>query len=59
KIYPGFAIVLVDEKFRARLEPSRYNGPRDYIKKGKVFKAMTTITKIGGVTYVSVHDIIS
>ncbi|MEM4315669.1 MAG: helicase-related protein [Nitrososphaerota archaeon] len=59
KIYPGFAIVLVDEKFRARLEPSRYNGPRDNIKKGKVFKAMTTITKIGGVTYVSVHDIIS
>jgi Fanconi anemia group M protein len=27
KVYPGFAVVLVDDKFRAKLEPSTYNGP--------------------------------
>ncbi len=58
KIYPGFAIVLVDEKFRARLEPSMYNGPREYIKKGKVFRARTTITKINGITYISILDVL-
>jgi len=35
KIYPGFAVVMVDDSFRARLEPSAYNGPRDLIKKGR------------------------
>ncbi|MEM0481556.1 MAG: helicase-related protein [Nitrososphaerota archaeon] len=58
KIYPGFAIVLVDEKFRARLEPSMYNGPREYIKKGKIFRARATITKINGTTYISIHDVL-
>jgi Fanconi anemia group M protein len=58
KIYPGFAVVMVDDSFRARLEPSAYNGPRDLIKKGRIFKARATITKIEGTTTVLVHDVV-
>jgi Fanconi anemia group M protein len=58
KIYPGFAVVMVDDSFRARLEPSAYNGPRDLIKKGRRFKARATITKIEGTTNVLIHDIV-
>jgi ERCC4-related helicase len=58
KIYPGFAVVLVDDSFRARLEPSAYNGPRDLIKKGKRFKARATITKMEGTTTVLIHDVV-
>jgi Fanconi anemia group M protein len=58
KIYPGFAVVLVDDRFRARLEPSAYNGPRDLIKKGNRFKARATITRLDGATTILVHDVI-
>jgi Fanconi anemia group M protein len=58
KIYPGFAVVLVDDSFRARLEPSAYNGPRDLIKKGRIFKARATITKIEDTTTVLIHDVV-
>ena len=58
KIYPGFAVVLVDERFRARLEPSAYNGPRDLIKKGRTFKARATITKVDGATTILIHDVV-
>jgi hypothetical protein len=58
KVYPGFATVLVDDKFRARLEPSTYNGPRELIKKGKKFKARATITKLSGKTAILIHDVV-
>jgi Fanconi anemia group M protein len=58
KIYPGFAVVMVDDSFRARLEPSAYNGPRDLIKKGRRFKARATITKIEDRTTVLIHDVV-
>jgi Fanconi anemia group M protein len=58
KIYPGFAVVMVDDSFRARLEPSAYNGPRDLIKKGRRFKARATITKIEDTTTVLIHDVV-
>jgi Fanconi anemia group M protein len=58
KIYPGFAVVMVDDSFRARLEPSAYNGPRDLIKKGRRFKARATVTKVEGATTVLIHDVI-
>jgi Fanconi anemia group M protein len=48
KVYPDFAVVLVDDRFRARLEPSTYNGPRELIKKGRRFRARATITKLEG-----------
>jgi Fanconi anemia group M protein len=58
KIYPGFAVVMVDDSFKARLEPSAYNGPRDLIKKGRIFKARATITKIEDITTVLIHDVV-
>jgi Fanconi anemia group M protein len=58
KIYPGFAVVMVDDSFRARLEPSAYNGPRDLIKKGRRFKARATITKMEDRTTVLIHDVV-
>jgi Fanconi anemia group M protein len=58
KIYPGFAVVMVDDSFRARLEPSAYNGPRDLIKKGRRFKARATVTKVEGATTVLIHDVV-
>ncbi len=58
KVYPGFAVVLVDDRFRARLEPSTYNGPRELIKKGRRFKARATITKLDGKTAILIHDMV-
>jgi hypothetical protein len=58
KVYPGLAVVMVDDSFRARLESSAYNGPRDLIKKWRRFKARATITKIEGTTTVLVHDVV-
>jgi Fanconi anemia group M protein len=58
KVYPGFAVVLVDDRFRARLEPSTYNGPRELIKKGRRFKARATITKLDGRTAILIHDVV-
>jgi Fanconi anemia group M protein len=58
KVYPGFAVVLVDDRFRARLEPSTYNGPRELIKKGRRFRARATITKLDGKTAILIHDVV-
>ena len=58
KIYPGFAVVVVDDSFRARLEPSAYNGPRNLIKKGRRFKAHVTVTKLDGSTTILIHDVV-
>jgi len=58
KIYPGFAVVMVDDSFRARLEPSAYNGSRDLIKKGRRFKARATITRMEDRTTVLIHDVV-
>lgn len=43
KVYPGFAIVVNDGRFRARLDATSYIGPRDLIKEAKVFKALASI----------------
>ena len=58
KIYPGFAVVVVDDSFRARLESSAYNGPRDLLKKGRRFKARATIIKMKDRTTVLIHDVV-
>ena len=51
-------MVLVDDRFRARLEPSTYNGPRELIKKGRRFRARVTVTKLNGKTTILVHDVV-
>jgi len=37
KIYPGVAVVRVDDRWRARLTPEEFNGPRSLIKKNLTF----------------------
>ena len=49
---------MVDDSFRARLEPSAYNGPRDLIKKVRRFKARATVTRVEGATTVLIHDVV-
>jgi Fanconi anemia group M protein len=58
KVYPGFAVVLVNDKFRARLEASMFYRPRELIKKGRRFRARATVTKLNGRTALLVHDVI-
>jgi len=58
KVYPGFAVVLVDDRFRARLEPSTYNGPRELIKKGRRFRARATVIRMNGKTAILIHDVV-
>jgi len=58
KVYPGFAVVVVDEEFRARLDPAAYHGPRDLIRKGSRFKANATVRKIEGTTTITIHDVV-
>ncbi|MEM2581790.1 MAG: helicase-related protein [Candidatus Caldarchaeum sp.] len=59
KIYPGFAVVWVDDRFKARLEPAAYNGPRELIRKGSQFKARVLFRRVDGVLNVSVQDVLS
>ena len=58
KVYPGFAVVLVDDRFRARLEPSTYNGPGELIKRGRRFRARATVMKLNGKTAILIHDVV-
>jgi Fanconi anemia group M protein len=58
KIYPGSAVVLVNDKWRARLEPSDFEGPVNLIKKNSRFKAIAELYKMSGVLHVRVRDIV-
>jgi len=49
KIFPGSAVVLIDGKWRARLEPAEFNGPRNMMKKGSRFLALVDIYRLEGV----------
>jgi ERCC4-related helicase len=58
KIYPGSAVVLVNGKWRARLEPSDYEGPVSLIKKNSRFKAVADLYRMNGVLHIRVKDIV-
>ena len=58
KIYPGSAVVLVDEKWRARLEPGDYEGPVSLIKKNSRFKAVAELYRMNGVLHIRVKDVV-
>ncbi|MEM2000510.1 MAG: helicase-related protein [Candidatus Caldarchaeum sp.] len=59
KIYPGFAVVWVDDRFKARLEPAAYNGPRELMRKGSQFKARVLFRRVDGALNISVQDVVS
>lgn len=58
KIYPGFAVVLVNDSFRAKLESWAYYGPRELLKRGKRLKVKATLKRDGGVMTMIVHDVV-
>ena len=58
KIYPGSAVVLVNGKWRARLEPSDYEGPVSLIKKNSRFKAVADLYRMNGVLHIRVKDVV-
>ena len=51
-------MVLVDDRFRARLEASMFYGPRELIKKGRRFRARATVTKLDDKTAILIHDVV-
>jgi Fanconi anemia group M protein len=58
KIYPNSAVVVVNEEWRARLEPQDYNGPRNLIKKNSRFKAIAELYKVNGTLHIRIKDVI-
>jgi Fanconi anemia group M protein len=43
KIYPGSAVVLINNKWRAKMTPQDFEGPASMIKKDARFKARGTL----------------
>jgi len=58
KIYPGSAVVRVNDKWRARLDPYDYEGPVKLIKKNSRFKAAAELYRLNGVLHIRVRDVI-
>jgi Fanconi anemia group M protein len=48
KIYPGSAVLIINEKWRARLMPYDYNGPRNLIKKNSAFVVKGELYRMDG-----------
>ena len=58
KVQQGGAVVVLNDKWRARLEAANYNGPRDLIKKGKSFKAICELYDSSGTLNVNVRQVV-
>ncbi len=57
RIFPGSAVVRIDGKWRARLEPSEFNGPRNMIKRGSRFLAAIDLYRLEGVLRIRVKEV--
>ncbi|MEM0146481.1 MAG: helicase-related protein, partial [Conexivisphaerales archaeon] len=57
RIYPGSAVVRIDGKWRARLEPAEFNGPRNMIKRGSRFLASIDLYRLDGVLRIRVKEV--
>ncbi len=58
KVLPGSAVVVVDGKWRARLEPGDFEGPRELIKKGSRFLASAYLYRDGGVLRIRIRGVV-
>jgi hypothetical protein len=58
KIYPNGAVLMVNDKFRARLTPGEYNGPKALIKKNSRFKATADLYRLGGTLCIRVKEVV-
>jgi len=57
-IYPGKAVVLINDKWRARITPQDFEGPTNIIKKGARFKARGTFYRDGDTLCFRVREVI-
>jgi Fanconi anemia group M protein len=57
KILPGSAIVLVNDKWRARLSPEDYGGPRSLIKKNKKLRVTANLYRIAGTLCIRIKSV--
>jgi len=57
KLYPGLAVVRVDDKWRARLEHEEFNGPRSLIKKNARFMATADLYKTNGKFCIRIREV--
>jgi Fanconi anemia group M protein len=57
KIYPGSAVVRINDKWRARLDPYEYNGPRNLIKKDSTFKAVADLYRMNGTLCIRIKEV--
>ena len=57
KIIPNAAILVVNDKWRARLTPQEYNGPKALIKKNSRFKATADLYHLDGTLYIRVKQV--
>lgn len=58
KIVPGHAVVWIDGKWRAKLLPENYEGPRELIKKGSTFDALCSLYDEAGILCVNVRRVV-
>jgi ERCC4-related helicase len=58
KIYPNTAVLMVNDKFRARLTPEEYNGPKALVKKNSRFKATADLYRLGGTLCIRVKEVV-
>jgi ERCC4-related helicase len=58
KILPGKALVLVDDKWHARLNQYDYDGPRGLLKTGSEFKAIGDLYRDGGILTLRIRQVI-
>ncbi len=50
-------MVTVNDKWRARLEPQDYKGPRNLIKKNSGFIAIAELCKMNGTLHIKIKDV--
>jgi Fanconi anemia group M protein len=57
KIYPGVAVVTVNDKWRARLTPEEYHGPRQLMKKNSRFRADADLYRMDGKLCITINEV--
>ena len=57
RILPGHAVVLVDKKWRARLTPDDYRGPRSVLRKDASFRAVGQLYRLNGVLCIRIDQV--
>lgn len=58
KVMAGRAIVLINGKWRARLIPENYDGPRNLIRRNSRFKALCELYRDSGILYIKIRQVV-